>query len=203
MKKEFQKETEGIYRLKVPFEDLYTSVFLIETEKAPILVDCATYDSDVDTYILPALQERGYALSDLSCVVVTHEHGDHAGGLKRMLEICPNLKVIRSVTSLGEKTETYALPGHTTDFVGVFCKTNGTLISGDGLQGHGVGKYRCGLQSKDEYLQTIEKIERDERIENLLFSHAYEPWYKDGAFGRENVEKVLKDCKNYVKENMK
>ena len=28
---DFVKETEGIYRLKVAFETLYTSVFLVET----------------------------------------------------------------------------------------------------------------------------------------------------------------------------
>lgn len=31
--KEFTQETGEIYRLKVPFETLYTSVFLIKTEQ--------------------------------------------------------------------------------------------------------------------------------------------------------------------------
>ena len=43
----FEKEIGQIYRLKVPFEDLYTSVFLIQTEGANILVDCATMQAIV------------------------------------------------------------------------------------------------------------------------------------------------------------
>jgi glyoxylase-like metal-dependent hydrolase (beta-lactamase superfamily II) len=87
------------------------------------------------------------------------------------------------------------MKGHTLDCIGVFDKTSGTLISGDGLQGKGVGKYRCSLQSKKGYLDTIEKIEKDKRVENILFSHAYEPWLQDCIYGRANVEKCLQDCK--------
>lgn len=36
---EFYKETDGIYRLRVPFDRIYTSVFLIQTENGPVLVD--------------------------------------------------------------------------------------------------------------------------------------------------------------------
>ena len=39
---EFIKITDGIFRLKVPFEELYTSVFLVEFDGGRALVDCAT-----------------------------------------------------------------------------------------------------------------------------------------------------------------
>lgn len=78
----------------------------------------------------------------------------------------------------------YAMKGHTVDSVGVFDQTTHTLIAGDGLQGYGVGKYRCTLENQDEYLKTIDNIKRDGNISNILFSHDYEPWRKDGAFGR-------------------
>ena len=81
----------------------------------------------------------------------------------------------------------------------MFDGATGTLISGDGLQGAGIGKYRCSLESKEEYLKAIEKIRLDKKIKNILFSHAYEPWYKDGMFGRENVERCLQDCIKYIK----
>jgi hypothetical protein len=74
----------------------------------------------------------------------------------------------------------------------------GTLISCDGLQGAGIGKYRCSLQSAERYRETIEKIKRDTRIENLLFSHAYEPWDCDRAMGREAVLSCLRDCLRYI-----
>lgn len=197
MKKEFIKEIGEIYRLKIPFENLYTSVFLLLTDGKYTLVDCATSSQDVDEWIEPALKKLGLRFSEIDCVIVTHEHSDHAGGLPRILQKNPNVCVMRTVQKMNG-IEICSMHGHTKDFVGIFEPNSKTLISGDGLQGAGVGKYRCSLESKEEYLKTIEKIEQDERIENILFSHAYEPWYKNGSFGREAVKQVLKDCKKYV-----
>ena len=72
----FYEELAGIYRLRVPFEAIYTSVFLIRLSTGPILVDCATTDTDVDTVILPALEEIGVSLSEIDGIVLTHRHGD-------------------------------------------------------------------------------------------------------------------------------
>jgi glyoxylase-like metal-dependent hydrolase (beta-lactamase superfamily II) len=195
---QFVKEIDGIYRLRVPFETVYTSVFLIETDGGAVLVDCATTPYDVDNYILPALKERKHELSDLLGAVITHRHGDHAGGIGRILEHAPDIRVITEVGAITEDISVYPMAGHTEDMVGVLDKRTRTLISGDGLQGAGVDKYRCYVKSRDAYLETIERIRNDKRIENILFSHAYEPWYKDGAFGRETVEACLSDCLKYV-----
>ena len=195
---EFYKETDGIYRLRVPFDRIYTSVFLIQTENGPVLVDCATTDEDVDGCIVPALKKMGYALSDVGTLVLTHKHGDHAGGRKRILSLAPNIEVVTDVRTLSQGISTYPMAGHTVDFIGVFDERSHTLISGDGLQGAGVDKYRCSVRTPEGYLETIERIQNDARIENLLFSHAYEPWNADRAFGREAVEKCLRDCLVYA-----
>ena len=50
--KDFYKEQDGIYRLRVTFGTVYTSVFLIETEEGDVLVDCATTKDDVDERII-------------------------------------------------------------------------------------------------------------------------------------------------------
>ncbi len=195
----FIKEIDNVYRLKVPFEDLYTSVFLIKAENGNVLIDCATYVSDVDGYILPALQELGLSLLDIKYLIITHEHGDHLGGKNRILELAPNIKVLQEIASISFKELIiYELKGHTLDCIGVFDKRSGTLISGDGLQGAGIGKYRCSLESKEEYIKTIEKINKVKKIKNVLFSHAYEPWCKDHAFGKKEIEKCLKDCLEYA-----
>lgn len=195
----FFREIGGIYRLKVPFENLYTSVFLIKTESGNALVDCATYASDVDEVIIPALNGLGVRAADIRYLILTHSHGDHAGGKERLLQYAPSLEVVQTADLiLPNGLTTYAMKGHTLDCIGVFDETSGTLISGDGLQGAGVGKYRCSLASREEYLKTIEKIEKDKNVKNVLFSHAYEPWYQDGAFGRNEVEKCLKDCKKFA-----
>ena len=63
-------------------------------------------------------------------------------------------------------------------------------------------KYEVHIESLLHYrpdFKTIKKIQQDERIENLLFSHEYEPWFQNGVFGREQVEKILKDCITHAK----
>ena len=194
----FVKETEGIFRLCVPFERIYTSVFLLESESGALLVDCATTDGDVDRVIVPALREIGYEFSDLSAIALTHRHGDHAGGLDRILSIAPRLKVITEVGAVDGNIAVYPMAGHTEDSVGIYDARTKTLISGDGLQGAGVDKYRCSLKNKQAYIETIDKIKRDDGIENILFSHAYEPWYADRMIGREAVIACLDECLKYI-----
>lgn len=121
---EFYKVIDNIYRLKFPFDTVYTSVFLLEPDDKTILVDCGTNAFDVEN----------------------------------------------------------------------------SLISADGLQGAGVDKYRCSLASHEEYLNTLEKIQQDDRIENILFSHAYEPWYSDCVFCRGAVLECINECKKYIGE---
>ena len=198
LEKIFCKEADGIYRLKVPFYNIYTSVFLIVTNEKRILVDCATTDEDVDGYIVPALNAFGYELSDIDMIVISHKHGDHSGGLSRVLSIVPDIDVVTEEKILCDDISTYALAGHTTDCIGVFDGRTDTLITADGLQGAGVDKYRCSIKDKAAYLETLEKIKNDEKIKKLLFSHAYEPWYIDRIDGREEVLKCLLDCTEYL-----
>jgi len=195
---EFIKVTEGIYRLKVPFEAIYTSVFLITLSSGNLLVDCATTEKDVDEYIVPALKKTGQSLSDMGALILTHRHSDHAGGLERILTLAPNMKVITGEHAICDCICTYPMAGHTEDCIGVLDMRSHTLISGDGLQGAGVDKYRCYTKLPAAYLETIERIKNDGRIENILFSHAYEPWNKDCVKGRHAVDECLFACIKYV-----
>ena len=197
----FDQEYDGIFRLRVPFGNIYTSVFLILADR-PILVDCATTAEDVDSVILPALEQMGYKLSDLQRLVLTHSHGDHAGGLGRVLELAPEIEVIRGeVRLLQDGLSTYPLAGHSADSIGILDENQGILLSGDALQGAGVDKYRCNVKFPEEYLKTLERIKEDERIEHILFSHEYEPWYTDRVDGRVQVLACLDECPKYMKKN--
>ena len=200
MKERFEKVIGEIYRLKISFETVYTSVFLVVSESGAVLVDCATTSADVDGYILPALADMGYKITDLEAVVITHNHGDHAGGLERIMFHAPNIEVIREACALFDGLETYPLYGHAREMIGLFDSRTGTLISGDGLQGAGVDRYRAYAEDKAAYFATLERVRGDERIENLVFSHAYEPWFEDCVFGREGVLDALKECKKYIGE---
>lgn len=198
----FHKETDGIYRLRVPFDNIYTSVFLIIANEKRILVDCATTSDDVDGYIVPALTELGYTLSDVDIIVISHKHGDHAGGLERVMALAPEIEVVKGVeVVLADGISTYSLAGHTVDCIGVLDERTATLITADGLQGAGVDKYRCSIKYRTAYIETLEKIKTDERVKNLLFSHAYEPWNKDRICGRSEVLVCLSDCIKYFGGN--
>lgn len=200
MSVKFNEEIFNIFRLKVPFEKIYTSVFLIKTEEGAVLVDCATTPSDVDDLIVPCLEKLGYKLGDIKAIVLTHKHGDHAGGLGRVLELAPNIEVVREVRPLFCGISTYPMSGHTSDSIGVFDGRTRTLISGDGLQGAGVDIYRCYTQEPEEYIKTVNRIMEDRQIENIMFSHAYEPWNSECAMGRDAVEHCLIECKKYIEE---
>lgn len=194
----FEKVLGKIYRLKIPFTSVYTSVFLIEAPSRLILVDCASAKEDVDQYIVPALSAMGYRPKDVDFLVLTHSHGDHAGGLSRVQELAPHLTVVRKIRPLAEGICTYPMPGHTKDCIGVLDENSHSLICGDGLQGAGVDRYRCSLSDPEAYRQTLRAIGQDQRIENLLFSHAYEPWYQDVITERENLCACLRTCEEYL-----
>ncbi|MBE6596841.1 MAG: MBL fold metallo-hydrolase [Ruminococcaceae bacterium] len=199
MYSKFYAETDGIYRLKIPFEKIFTSVFLIESNSGKILVDTGTTQDDVELYIIPALSAYGCRVSDIRTLVLTHKHSDHAGGSKHFLRFAPDVEVITDIKDLGDGITIYPLSGHTDDSIGVLDERSGTLISADGLQGAGVDRYRCSIKNMPAYLATIERIRNDKRIENILFSHAYEPWNKDNIFGRENVKSCVKVCESIVR----
>lgn len=196
----FEEVVQGIYRLKIPFYTVYTSVFLVVTESGAALVDCATTDRDVDEYIITALHKLGYRIDGIKLVVVTHNHADHAGGISRILHHAPKMEVISSARPLFDGLETYPLHGHTNEMIGLFDARTGTLISGDGLQGAGVDKYRCSVEDPRAYLQTLDRIRADIRIEGLVFSHAYEPWLRDAIFGRAAVLDCLNTCEKNIGE---
>lgn len=88
----FSRLAENIDRLEVPFPGCWAGVVLVRGEEN-ILVDSGGCAETVDTAIVPALAELGLSLSDISWLALTHTHGDHVGGMGRLREMNPALKI--------------------------------------------------------------------------------------------------------------
>jgi glyoxylase-like metal-dependent hydrolase (beta-lactamase superfamily II) len=84
---------EGVTRVPVPVgvNSIETvNVYVLADGDRVTLVDCGVWRPDADGGLLAletGLQEAGYALQDVSRIVVTHAHIDHYGLAGRLLEL--------------------------------------------------------------------------------------------------------------------
>ena len=79
----FAKVKDNVYLLRVPHGGTPTNVVLL-TGKGNYLIDAAGTADEVDEVLLPALSDLSLSLSDIECVIPTHTHADHIGGLCRL-----------------------------------------------------------------------------------------------------------------------
>ena len=199
-----QKIDRNLYRVLIPFERITTTVYLAVYEEGAAVIDAATTPSDAEDYILPALHRLG-VVPDVRWLLLTHTHGDHAGGLARLSELLPRARVgffapVEGVASailvdgevlLGGLRAVH-LPGHTADAVGYLDMASGTLLSGDCLQLDGVDIYRSGIGDPVSYRDSVEKL-RGMDIRRIVAAHEYDP-LGSIAEGREAVLRYLDRC---------
>lgn len=89
---EFVQLRPDIYRLQVPFGPSWTGVLLVRGPEN-VLIDSAAKASDVDGFLLPALQKLGLSLEQIDWLACTHCHGDHVGGHARIRALRPAIRV--------------------------------------------------------------------------------------------------------------
>lgn len=193
---------DNIYRICVPFDNIYTSVFVIKCGEKNIVFDCATTEDDVKDYIYPELKNADI-VPDL--IVISHSHSDHSGGLKTLCAYYPNAEVAMFSEQLKAETpnsrllkdgeELYGvlkflnLKGHSEDSLAVLDKRSNTVLTFDCVQLEGVGCYRSGIGNAEEYEKSLERI-KNTGVENLIASHEYDP-LGSTAYGRNAVEEYL------------
>lgn len=196
---------KGIFRLNVPLGTVTTSVYFYVCEHGTAIIDSATYDSDVDGYIIPAIKELEIPHGDVKYLLLTHDHFDHVGGLLRLTEIFPNAAVATSFPAdlpnrmalvdgepvLGSLVALH-LPGHTDHSFGFYDMSTKTLLSGDCLQLAGIGKYRNGIWDTALYVDSINKLKRM-GIKRIVAAHEYDP-LGSMAEGEQAVKCYLDTC---------
>ncbi len=215
--KELTLAAPHIHRLEVPFLDIYTTVFLVETEEGIVVFDTATYPEDMDTYLVPALRELG-AERPL-WVVISHNHRDHAGGLTRFAELFPETPVAAGSEACSERIpgrtvrvlsdgetlvgplKAVTIPGHTADAIGILDTRTGTLMSGDCLQMYGIygsGAWGANISLIPEHIAAGEKLLTMD-IQTILASHNYHPhdWRADG---KEAVADYIAQCAKALRD---
>ena len=195
----------GLFRVLIPYEEVTTTVYLVTTEQGTVIVDSATYPSDVDDYILPALDETGVPRERVRCLLLTHDHADHAGGIARLADRLPqavvrasfalplpNATLLQDGDMILDTLRAVHLPGHTPHSVGYLDIRTRTLLSGDCLQLAGVGKYRSGIVYPHDYITSCERL-KTMGIERIVAAHEYDP-YGSVASGAAAVMRYLDAC---------
>ena len=202
----------GLFRVLIPFDgDVTTTVYVALCDNGVALIDSATYPTDVDNYIIPALEELKMPLESVKYLLLTHNHGDHAGGAKRLLELAenassfvfdsPRFSPLTDGEMIGDRLQTVFLPGHTDHSVGFLDLETKTLLSGDCLQLEGVGKYRDGIGFPSLYIESCEKLKKM-NISRIVTAHEYDP-LGSIADGEAEVEKYLDLCIEIAKRLLK
>lgn len=195
-------------RITIPYKDIYTSVFILDTPEGTVLFDTASSEYDVDTYILPELARR-----NLSYIFISHNHRDHAWGLDRLMEVYPDATIVTQNDALAEKFSKFTvlrpqdgdilldtfrvvnIPGHTADSHGLLDTRAKMLFTGDGLQAYGIyggSPWGACIRCIPEHLAALEKLKTLD-ITNLVMAHDYHP-YGNEVYGTEEIHNCLDIC---------
>lgn len=211
--KNIEQLNDHIWRLTIPYKDIYTTVLIIRTEEGVVILDAATYETDVTEYILPALQELGIPKEEVKYVFISHNHGDHAGGLNWLAPILPEATIVSNSPSLAEKyhprpilhleddalltkeLQFISIPGHTPDAGGLLDLRTKTLMTGDALQVYGIygsGKWGANVRWPKLHFAALERLLTVD-AEHLVMAHDYHPCGPI-VHGKEAVQTAIKDC---------
>lgn len=211
---EIVKMNENIYRLVTPYKDIWTTVYLIKTEKGDLLFDAASFPEDAEQYTLPFLKQCGVTPQSLKYIFISHDHSDHAGGLGALMEHFPDTIILSRSTALYDRfaacdvvslsegdmvldcLKVITVVGHTCDSAGLLDVRTNTFLSGDGLQVYGIvgsENWAANIRFPYEYFQEIEKI-RKIKPSQIFAAHNYYPCGHI-ADGEEAVNRYLDACR--------
>ncbi len=132
----------------------FVSAYVLVRGSEAAIVDTGVAGSGAA--INTALTDLGLAPADVRSIILTHNHGDHVGGLGELEGAMTNATVyagtgdvdsIRTsltLSEVGDGDEVFGLgivntPGHTVGSISVFDTDTGLLVAGDAINGDGSG----------------------------------------------------------------
>lgn len=195
------------------YKEVYTTIYIIKTPKGSLLFDAASSKDDVEKSVIPFLQKNGITPQILKYIFVSHNHGDHAGGLPYLMKEYPETCIVSRSAKLKALYHNYdfiepddnyllldslyviSIPGHTEDSCALLDNRTKTLLTGDCLQAYGVFSdkdWGTSIKFPIEYLEAVDKV-RALDINNIFMSHDYYPC-GNKASGRSAVDYVLNVC---------
>ncbi len=217
-----QQIGDGIWKIQIPFEDIYTSAFLLIEGNDAIILDSGSNNEDAERYIIPAVTELGVRPKYL---VSSHAHQDHHGGnaaLKRSYPDAVPILFAQEETDgfcpedrtgafhqegrnggfcpedgvvLLDRFQLLNLRGHTEDSLAVLDQKTKLLLSCDCLQLFGVSRYKTFTASPKSYLGSIARV-RALQVSGIAAAHEYVPL---GSLAEgEQVEEYLRVCEDAV-----
>ena len=89
----FENKIDGVYHLLCPFGNCWTGITLVRGKKN-YLVDCGGNAACVDEQLLVALEGEGLSIRDVDYLLITHTHADHIGGISRIKELHPDIRLV-------------------------------------------------------------------------------------------------------------
>ncbi len=203
--KNLTKIHDNLFRLTLPYKDIFTTVYFLRGPEFDIMFDAASFPEDLDESILPAIKEIGITKESLKYIFISHGHRDHAGCLLPVLNAFPKATVITRSQALREKLDGFsvlmpedgeviegifkvvAIPGHSTDSAALLDTRTGDIITGDSLQCFGIfgsGTWASNITLPVQHLDALKRFPIDETT-HLYAAHDYHPcgWCAEGKDG--------------------
>jgi glyoxylase-like metal-dependent hydrolase (beta-lactamase superfamily II) len=90
------KRIEGVYRIKipVPFAVRFVCLYLYPINQGYVLIDAGLNMGEWPNKFLTLLKSINVKPEDIKYCIITHEHLDHIGLLKKLKELNPGLKIV-------------------------------------------------------------------------------------------------------------
>jgi glyoxylase-like metal-dependent hydrolase (beta-lactamase superfamily II) len=207
------KINEHIHRIVLPYKDIFTTVYVISTEQGIVLFDAASYETDLDDHIQPALDTLGITESMVQYIFISHKHKDHVGCLRPMISRYSQAAILSRSLELAEMyadcnvicpeagdtvldiLKVVTIPGHTSDSCGLLDTRTNTLISGDSLQVYGIrgsGDWAANISLPVKHFAALKKL-HTLKIECIVAAHDYQP-YGFRANGKKEVARMIDAC---------